>query len=307
MVATHEILSAAPALMSCGDARRLLQRMAVDDPTITGAEADALALHVSLCGNCQKAFYECVGMNQDGSFTAADAAYHSQIEPLLISAEEGWRGVLQRCPDLAVAQRREMRRQRARWIRRRVGELATIAACLAFALASGWWLRGRFNLPAPVVMQDVAEHTGNVIRGVGRPGAQAHDGLEALKCDLWPLSAPDIDTLEYATWRDEHRQYALLSSLQLAQANDSAQPDWIELLMVGGDIWQFHYDPKLSPDQPLAKLEPTAIARLARHYRVDERADVPRCGSAGFYSCSHVPHTGCNARPAVCPSSTAVA
>ena len=41
--------------------------------------------------------------------------------------------------------------------------------------------------------------------------------------------------------------------------------------MVSGDIWQFHYDPTLPGKQSLTKLQPQAIARLARHYGRDEK------------------------------------
>ncbi|HUW83797.1 MAG TPA: FecR family protein [Phycisphaerae bacterium] len=81
----------------------------------------------------------------------------------------------------------------------------------------------------------------------------------------------DVDKLDYEKWRDTHGQFRFASTALAAQKNQAIKADWIELLMVTGDIWQFHYDPKLPAGQPLTKIEPLAIARLALHFGLDER------------------------------------
>jgi hypothetical protein len=81
-----------------------------------------------------------------------------------------------------------------------------------------------------------------------------------------------VDTLDYATWRDTNLQSHRNFVVQAARLKDqSAKADRIELMMISGDIWQFHYDPKLPSSQPLTEAEPMAIARLARYYGGDER------------------------------------
>ena len=84
-------------------------------------------------------------------------------------------------------------------------------------------------------------------------------------------SLSDLDKLDYEKWRDERRQNRLaLTALAALPKDKAVNADWIEILMISGDIWQFHYDPKL-PSQPFIKLQPAAIARLARHYSLDEK------------------------------------
>jgi len=95
--------------------------------------------------------------------------------------------------------------------------------------------------------------------------------LSMIREEFWRYAdPPDVDTLDYETWRDAHKQpRSILASLTTTRMQ-AINADWIELLMISGDVWQFRYDPKLPADQPLAKIEPAAITRLARHYGLDE-------------------------------------
>ena len=98
--------------------------------------------------------------------------------------------------------------------------------------------------------------------------------LMAIRQTSWQhtFSPSDLDKLHYEKWRNEHRQGKLaLTALAALPKDQSASADWIELLMISGDIWEFHYDPKLSGHQPLTKLKPQAITRLARHRGLDEK------------------------------------
>ena len=109
--------------------------------------------------------------------------------------------------------------------------------------------------------------------------------------DWWQPSQPDPSTLDYETWRDEHQdwfatQFPWIFQVQAALAEQHGiEADYIHLLMISGDIWQFHYPP--SPrklprprklpgqappwefDYPLTSFDPAAVERLARHYQVD--------------------------------------
>ncbi len=108
---------------------------------------------------------------------------------------------------------------------------------------------------------------------IARADAQMDIDLSGLGQGFWRQPAlPDVDTLDYATWRDRHGRFQLAFRLLAAtREGPPVKADWIELLMIGGDIWQFHYDPMLPSSQSLTKTEPTALARLARHFGLDER------------------------------------
>ena len=97
--------------------------------------------------------------------------------------------------------------------------------------------------------------------------------------EMWRQpSLPDVDTLDYEKWRDEHRHSRLaLTALAALPKDKAVSADWIEVLMVSGNIWQFHYDPRL-PGQPLTRPQPRAITRLARHYGIDEKGILKALG-----------------------------
>ena len=112
---------------------------------------------------------------------------------------------------------------------------------------------------------------------------QANPDLSSLSVrsqEFWRhADLPDVDKLDYETWLKDHQQPPFFSTtLAAMQKAQAIKADWIELLMISGDIWQFHYDPKLPVDQPLAKVEPAAITRLARHYGLDEREVLQMLG-----------------------------
>jgi len=104
--------------------------------------------------------------------------------------------------------------------------------------------------------------------------------LSMMREDFWrQADLPDVDTLDYETWRDAYKQcQSILASLTTATTNQAINADWIEVLMISGDIWQFHYDPKLQADQPLTKIEPAAITRLDRYYSLDEEKILEALG-----------------------------
>jgi len=95
----------------------------------------------------------------------------------------------------------------------------------------------------------------------------------AMSRSLYHYQAPpDVDTEDYDAWLKAHPQPRVVpATLAAMRAQDSIDANWIELLMISGDIWQFHCDPKRSFDRPLTQVEPAAIARLAHHYGLDEK------------------------------------
>lgn len=112
---------------------------------------------------------------------------------------------------------------------------------------------------------------------VARAGSQFDAELLDFSRDWWRQPPPaDPATLDYAAWRDAHRndcarQYAWAIKAEQLLQRQGIHADWIDVLIVSGDVWQFHSDPKLSTNHPLTKIEPGAVARLARRYGVDER------------------------------------
>jgi hypothetical protein len=104
------------------------------------------------------------------------------------------------------------------------------------------------------------------------------DTLLSMVQDSWREPAlQDLDSLNYVTWRDSHQdwfaqQFPWIFKAQAELRKDKAvQADYVEVLMVSGDIWQFHFDSATSVAQAHPKFEPAGIARLARHYGADEQ------------------------------------
>jgi ferric-dicitrate binding protein FerR (iron transport regulator) len=143
--------------MACQEALRLLDRTALDDARITREQADALALHVACCPQCEKAFYRSVGMNEDGSFTAETEACLAQLPAPTMTVEEGWQDLLGRCADLAEAYYREERRRHVRQVLGRIGRVAAVAACLAVVLVGAWLLVGPSKCVSPIAPRGYAQ------------------------------------------------------------------------------------------------------------------------------------------------------
>jgi len=111
------------------------------------------------------------------------------------------------------------------------------------------------SLPAPVdplaitawAREDVLDPVamGNPHEDVTEPviGIEEHTRLP---------DSPDVETLAYAAWRDAHQELRLAFS---SLARQPANTDWIDVLMISGDIWQFHYDRTLLADQAITKIE----------------------------------------------------
>jgi len=84
---------------------------------------------------------------------------------------------------------------------------------------------------------------------------------------------PDPANLEYAAWRDENREWFrqqfpwIFKAQEALRKQRDIEADYIELLMLSGDIWQFHY-PRPA-DGPIPVFDPSAVERLASHYGLD--------------------------------------
>ena len=268
--------------LSCDENRAIMDRMEMDVRSVSREEADAYAIHLSVCPECAEAFYLASGMNGDGTFKQEDLARFTEIEPLSMTLEEGLQDLLRRCPELAEAYRREMHKKRVRRPLRRLAQVAALAAAVFLVASLFLWphsARGRAdtsNAPATKSGEFVSG-TGNTTHSSPPVKRSTDDLLGELHIDapLPSVEFVDLEQVEYAAWRDEHRdwfaqQFPWIFSVKAAVQSDRAVAvDYIELLMVSGDIWQFHCDPIFPLRQPLAKLEPMAILRLVQCYHMD--------------------------------------
>jgi hypothetical protein len=108
---------------------------------------------------------------------------------------------------------------------------------------------------------------------LARHGIPVERFMPLASLDALPVSVPpDPATLDYAAWRDAHRdwfeeQFPWIFKAQAALKSQHAiEADYLDLLMLSGDIWQFHY---LRPcTQPVPVFDPASIERLAEHYGV---------------------------------------
>lgn len=141
-----------------------------------------------------------------------------------------------------------------------IGQAAPTAPRKTYALAATAWAR---NL---VLSHAVA---------TAYPDENLHL-LESIQ-GYWPRSQmPDLDSIDYVQWREEHREWFQREFPWIFQAADALKQhkgldaDYIELLMVSGDIWQFHYPRTI--DQPIPVFNAAGIKQIAAYYGVEPAA-----------------------------------
>jgi len=110
---------------------------------------------------------------------------------------------------------------------------------------------------------------------LAHPNADLHL-LDSIR-DCWPSAkAPDLNTIDYVTWRDAHRDWFarefpwIFKAQRALKDQRGLDVDYIELLMVSGDIWQFHYPRPVGEPTPV--IDPAGIRRIAEHYGADGAA-----------------------------------
>ena len=235
------------------------------------AQSEAYTCHLADCSACGKEFNRVMGLNEDGSLTQEYEARIRELSPLAMAEEDALADLWKRINIREADQRRD--HYRTLFFR-----TAKVAACVAIVLGGWFVLGGRSKSISPAPPQGYAQTNPQTapIEHAARNdksqqdtlvNGQAEIDIASLRQDAWRQpEPPDVDTLEYVKWRDEHARMASAFNLQQTGGRDlSAQVDYIETLMVSGDIWQFHYDPKLPASQPLAKLDsPSNAAFPAR-------------------------------------------
>jgi hypothetical protein len=108
---------------------------------------------------------------------------------------------------------------------------------------------------------------------IARVGPEA-DGLLDSICYLGPNpKATCLGSADYKYWLESRRDWFAREFPWIFQAQiflkerHGIDVDYVELLMVSGDIWQFHY-PR-SWNQPIPIFNPAAIQRIADSYKVN--------------------------------------
>jgi len=272
--------------LTCEEVDRLLGEYIADPSDMAPDQKEALEAHLKTCAVCKYAYehdvllFQYIGENwgeiSNGTTTyptAYDLAVDdqnaaSELEPF--DAEKGLQDLFRRCPDLANAYHTQVRRKRFYKLLRYTGIPLAAAACVVIAALVGWHLSSK---PA------VSNESITAVQQPSKPVAPAQTpiddtavgGLTWLDKSPAPLS---MATLDYKSWRDENRewfsrQYPQMFKVQeILAAKYNIQADYIELLMVSGDLWQFHYDPKGRIGQPLTVYTPSSLERLATHYEL---------------------------------------
>ena len=90
---------------------------------------------------------------------------------------------------------------------------------------------------------------------------------------LAPAEPPSLDKLDYSTWREDKRDWFARQfpwTMRLEKAlneQHGVEADYLDLLMVSGDIWQFHYPRAF--DQPIPEFDPASLEQVASYYELD--------------------------------------
>ncbi len=117
-------------------------------------------------------------------------------------------------------------------------------------------------------------------RNLALNNALAHveldDSFLDMARDAWiQPSPPDLDSIDYDTWLERKRDWFarefpwIFKAQKVLREQHGIEPDYIDLLMVSGDIWQFNYPRPF--DQPIPIFDPASIKRIAKHYEIEDQ------------------------------------
>jgi len=102
--------------------------------------------------------------------------------------------------------------------------------------------------------------------------------------DCWADSEPlDLDSIDYVRWRDGHRdwfvsQFPWIFQIQKHLSEQyGIDVDYVELLMISGDIRQFNY-PR-SQNEPIPIFNAGGVKRIAAHYGIAVSAMLDAVGN----------------------------
>lgn len=100
------------------------------------------------------------------------------------------------------------------------------------------------------------------------------EDLSDLNPDGWlQPSPPDLDSIDYEAWLESHREWFsrrfpwIFRAQKVLREANGIQADYVELLMISGEVWQFHY-PRPWNRLPVV-FDPAAVRRVAKHFKVE--------------------------------------
>jgi len=227
---------------------------------------EQLLEHLCTCSHCADIYdVICEGVDEAAEGKADiedDASLHAAG---FMTMEQSRRDIWRRVEAAEAQAKCERHRRRVL----RIGKAAALAACLLLAVGIFW----QIFIPTPPAKPAAAVSP-------PQPSSDAHLVLsgENPLGDAPSLIIPEPPPIDpakadYAKWLGEHKESCTAGRPWIAQVCNALQAhghqvDYLDVLMVSGDIWQFHFDSKQPFGQPLAVHGPTGLSRLAEYYRV---------------------------------------
>lgn len=119
-------------------------------------------------------------------------------------------------------------------------------------------------------------HNGDISASLPERRTRA-DGLDRLDMQMAasiPLLSRKITNINYSDWLEGHRdwfkqRYPWIFKTQKIIEARGMRIDYLDLLMISGDIWQFHFNPRGAFEQKMTMYHRTALTRVARYYNTD--------------------------------------
>ena len=119
--------------------------------------------------------------------------------------------------------------------------------------------------------------------------------LESIRNSWIQTTPPNLDEIDYVQWRDDHsdwfkKQFPWIFEIQnVLKEQHNIDADYIDLLTISGDIWQFNYPRPLG--KPIPIYNPASVERLEKHYGVKlaqfksiaDRNDLPSAKPSEVY------------------------
>jgi hypothetical protein len=130
--------------------------------------------------------------------------------------------------------------------------------------------------PLPVDARAITAWARDAVSGSGPATTQGNDDITDSLHTSWRQTRPaDVESLDYARWRDEHRewfawQFPSAFAAQTALATHGIHADYIDLLMISGQLWQFHYATDRSAVSETT-FDAERSAKIAAWYGVDAK------------------------------------
>ena len=127
--------------MTCQQTRHLVDAYILNDPSLTIEDCKGIEFHLQNCPKCTQE-YEKAGLVMNlvkkywSGKTENQLIIKKTEQPVerRMTAKEGWKDLLQRCPDLAVVVKHQKRQ-------RLLYRVSAVAACLIIGCLSFWRFR----------------------------------------------------------------------------------------------------------------------------------------------------------------------